>query len=563
MKKSTGIFVLLALCTILILPGCSNSDSDSSSAASTTISGTASAGAPVVGTITVKDADGTVFGPADIEADGSFTVDVSGGTAPFVIKATASAYALYSYASASGQANVNPLTSLIVAAAAGVDDPGSVYDDGTEIAETAVSSALADVQTVLASLFEAFGVDTDFDPLTDDCTVNHVGIDALFDSVSIEINTGTGAVEVKASDDTVLVSTTTTTISEATPVSSSGATDAASQVTWAGTYNYCELFMKVLPSNSNCKSAAGTMNLNADGTWTAHTEVSSESEDLEDPDINGTYSIDATGKILIHGTQYGVVTPDGEVIMVAADETSEDDKVGVLMMCKRDTTLTNASLNGQYLCVDIYRDSVSDGAGASVSINAPITFDGSGGYTLDEESGTYSVDGNGRITIDGTRDYGMIAMDGDVIVLPDYNPAEGDDIGMSVLVKISTEAGWGLSSIDGDYNFGQMFAKATVDQNSSDDTARIARGEISFDGAGNYSYSSTYASTDEDADESFTGTYTAETTHEGLSLNHMVMSVEEESLPGIFSPNGYLVIVPQENSENNEEAGFTLGMQAW
>ena len=50
------------------------------------ISGTAAAGAPIVGKVTVKDAKG-VQKTVDIAADGKYSVDVSGMTAPFVFHA--------------------------------------------------------------------------------------------------------------------------------------------------------------------------------------------------------------------------------------------------------------------------------------------------------------------------------------------------------------------------------------------------------------------------------------------------------------------------------------------
>ncbi|TXJ05798.1 MAG: hypothetical protein E6Q26_00215, partial [Acinetobacter sp.] len=90
MKKLT----LAMLCgTIMGLTAC---DSDDDSKQNTTpvtqpaekqvISGTAAAGAPIVGKVTVKDAKG-VQKTVDIEADGKYTVDVSGMTAPFVFHA--------------------------------------------------------------------------------------------------------------------------------------------------------------------------------------------------------------------------------------------------------------------------------------------------------------------------------------------------------------------------------------------------------------------------------------------------------------------------------------------
>ena len=92
MKKLT----LAMLCGSLMmgLSACNSSDDSNESNAPSVqqpstkqeISGTAAAGAPIVGKVTVKDAKG-VQKTVDIAADGKYSVDVSGMTAPFVFHA--------------------------------------------------------------------------------------------------------------------------------------------------------------------------------------------------------------------------------------------------------------------------------------------------------------------------------------------------------------------------------------------------------------------------------------------------------------------------------------------
>lgn len=551
MKKTAGLFMLLVLCAMLVFSGCSDSDSHGT----VTISGTASTGAPVVGTITVKDAEGSEAGPVAIEADGSFTIDVSGYTAPFVIKATVTATAdeLYSYALAAEQTNVNPLTTLIVAAAAGVNDPGAVYDDTTGISEADISTALSDVQTLLAHLFTAFGVDTAFDPLSGDCTVNHVGIDALFDAVTITINTGTGAVVIASLDSTVLATTSTTTVNTATAVTPAAASGAASQVPWVGTYNYCELFLDTPSGGNGATAAAGHITFDADGTWSSEVEASSTSADVGETD-SGTYTIDATGRIWINGSQYGAITPDGEIAVVPDVDATEGLDVGLTILCKRDTTLTNADISGTYAIIDLYRDIPSHGSGADAGVSF-ITFNGDGTYGA--AAGTYSVDADGRFTANGTEDYGTVAKGGEVIVLPDYDPVEGDDVGITVMVRTSTAAGWDVAAIDGDYNFAEMFAGVTVTADSPEDAVNTAGGVLSFDGAGSLSLTLAYSSEGETDD--FDGSYIAETSYEGTTLNCM----NAGGSYGFFTLDGYLLVVPDNDATEGQDVGMTLGVQAW
>jgi hypothetical protein len=69
-------------------------------------------------------------------------------------------------------------------------DPEDAYADPSEVADDAIASALDDVQALFANLFAGFGVDEDFDPFTGNCTVNHDGIDALFDALDFTVAEG-------------------------------------------------------------------------------------------------------------------------------------------------------------------------------------------------------------------------------------------------------------------------------------------------------------------------------------------------------------------------------------
>ena len=108
-----------------------------STPASTTITGTAAAGAPIVGTVTIKDSSTPAKDKfVTIAADGKYTIDVSGLTAPFMLRADGAVggrtYSLYSAAASAdvnGTINITPLTDLIVANIAG-QIAGSYYASG-------------------------------------------------------------------------------------------------------------------------------------------------------------------------------------------------------------------------------------------------------------------------------------------------------------------------------------------------------------------------------------------------------------------------------------------------
>lgn len=77
-----GAAILLAAC------GGAGGGGTSTGAASTTISGTAAGGAPLVGTMTVKDSKGIEKSKnIDLAAGGAYSIDVTGLTPPFVLRA--------------------------------------------------------------------------------------------------------------------------------------------------------------------------------------------------------------------------------------------------------------------------------------------------------------------------------------------------------------------------------------------------------------------------------------------------------------------------------------------
>ncbi|GBD95161.1 MAG TPA: hypothetical protein ENG83_01595 [Nitrospirae bacterium] len=162
-----------------------------------TVSGVAATGAAMTGTVTLKDSNGTVLGPQAIGAGGTFSFDVTGLTPPFYIRAedtTGTGEVLYSVSMGPGTGNVNPLTNLIVAAAAGVNDPADVYNDpgSHPIDQTALDDAVEDVQDVLAVLLDDYDADN-VDPLTDPFTIGE-GLDLFFDEVGVDMDTTGGVV---------------------------------------------------------------------------------------------------------------------------------------------------------------------------------------------------------------------------------------------------------------------------------------------------------------------------------------------------------------------------------
>lgn len=209
MKKLT----LAVLCgTIMGLTACgSDDDSNSNNTPPVTqpnekqlISGTAAAGAPIVGQVTVKDAKGQQK-TVDIETDGKYTVDVTGMTAPYLFHAHGKVGGrdvnLVSAATSDDinkTINITPFTDLIVANIAGqaavkyFDNPQfeKLTTEELNLAKTALTQRLL---PILKDLNIADG----FDLLRSAFKADHTGFDAVMDAVHVSVDENTNKALIK------------------------------------------------------------------------------------------------------------------------------------------------------------------------------------------------------------------------------------------------------------------------------------------------------------------------------------------------------------------------------
>lgn len=162
------------------------------------VRGVAATGSPLVGEVTLRDSssprrDKVVV----IGNDGSFIIDVSDMRGPYVLRAIGIAdgtrHVLYSFADRPGIANINPFTSAVVANAAGVDDPSTVFDrpDAATLERIAsrMPDSLATLQAKVMPLLAAFDAGGR-DPARNFFMADHDGLDGVFDSVRIVLSNG-------------------------------------------------------------------------------------------------------------------------------------------------------------------------------------------------------------------------------------------------------------------------------------------------------------------------------------------------------------------------------------
>jgi len=184
---------------VAVFAGCSGGSGPASGAgaapaAVNKVTGVAATGAPVVkGVVFLKDSsDKAVELTQSTRSDGSFAFDATGLKPPFFLKVVGSSQNLYSVATDFGMTNITPLTTIVVAYAAKVDDLNNLYTtykpaDISSIAQKMPDSDKA-VQDMFAPLMSAFEVKGSL--VNGAFSANHTGMDALMDAITVSVVPG-------------------------------------------------------------------------------------------------------------------------------------------------------------------------------------------------------------------------------------------------------------------------------------------------------------------------------------------------------------------------------------
>lgn len=210
MKK---IYPLVALSLLsLALAGCGGSSDPAPAPGPATLSGTAAVGALIANaTVTVKDSSSTTADKTTTtSATGSYSVDVSGLTAPYILEvkggtvnSVALAAPLYSAATAAdvkGTINITPLTDLIVANTAQTKASECFTNFTTVIGGSAPSArvttanlnaAEADLEASLKKILTADGVAVNVDLLRTKFSANSTGLDLALDHLNVNVDPAT------------------------------------------------------------------------------------------------------------------------------------------------------------------------------------------------------------------------------------------------------------------------------------------------------------------------------------------------------------------------------------
>lgn len=278
--KTTPLVAALVGAAAMTLAGCGGGGSDESTPTpSTILSGTAAGGAAVIGNVIVTDSKG-VQRSTPIAADGRYTIDVSGMTGPFVLKAAGTVgntsvtyYSAATQADLGGTVNVTPFTNMIVSNIAAqmaetyFSNPANVANIGSLITPTALTNAQVALKEKLQPVLAALGVNSSIDLLRTSFAADHTGLDAVLDLVKVETDTSTNIVTLKNAltsgvlgTDDVKISTDDKQAVVATGVTTGAATDL--QLVLAKLDNFAKLFATSVPTTQAIKDS-GTFDTSA------------------------------------------------------------------------------------------------------------------------------------------------------------------------------------------------------------------------------------------------------------------------------------------------------------
>jgi hypothetical protein len=201
MRIHKRFFPAFLLLPMVLLWGCGGGGSSTSSAGSpNNLSGVAAAGAPIIGTATVKDSSvPPVTRAVPIAADGKYSIDVSDLKAPYMLRADGEVggrqYSLFSAATEAdkgGTINITPLTDLIVANIAG-DIASNYYNSGqfSDLTREALDTQIATVTAQLMPVLTELGLDNSINLLRTSFNTDHSGMDAVMDVLKVSVDAET------------------------------------------------------------------------------------------------------------------------------------------------------------------------------------------------------------------------------------------------------------------------------------------------------------------------------------------------------------------------------------
>ncbi len=439
--------LLLISLTALSLQGCSGGTAIDTvpfaGVASKTISGTASEGALITGkTVKLKDANGKSAVDVTTNATtGSYSVDVTDLTAPFLLTVTGTDGTYVSLAQSTGTANINPITSMVVALAAGTADVSGLFLNLTPSQLAAIkTNHAAKCDLVTASLQAALptGIKAS-DYFTGTITAG-IGMDAVFDTYQIVINPTSGiTIKTKGANVTIVLTIPDITVTAnttlplpviAVPTAQSTYSLNDLQGTWyrlkienggGGLWEFSKIVFDTAGNgtysqNSDSEgSTFGTMNLQFSITSTG-TVTTSKTTQLS-PTTTSTYILS------------GVMSQDKNLIVatVTPDTSVTPNTVGMEIFVKGGASYAQGDLQGTWMTQSLIYKGTSTYTSYDTYQREEVSIDSLGAMTMANKSPVnFAISTQGLVTAPGTsqanlRSRGILSADKNLMVFLSAN----------------------------------------------------------------------------------------------------------------------------------------------
>lgn len=265
-KSFYAIFLIFITALLAACGGGGSGGSTAAAPPSTIISGTAAAGAPVVGFVSVRDGSThaqPVLNNIQIAADGKYTVDVKGLTPPFAFLATGdvggkrvSLYSVANQADIGSTINITPFTDLIVRNVAGTL-AGTLVDayiasgQFASLTPAQVNTERVKLTDQLSPVLQAAGLSTSIDLMRAGFNADGTGLDRFMDLVKVDTTVPTAVTITN-----ILDANNKLTVNSQTGAMTGGTALSATGVTPSGTPTAVDLIRKTLASFSGAFATA-------------------------------------------------------------------------------------------------------------------------------------------------------------------------------------------------------------------------------------------------------------------------------------------------------------------
>lgn len=160
-----------------------------------TLTGTAAAGAPVIGKVIVLDSTGKTA-EATIDANGKYSLNIAGLTPPLLLNArgaigtkSISLTSVAYQADFGGTINITPFTDLIISNTIGQSARGWFDNaDFSKLVPAQTTTARTELTNRLAPMLARLNVSNQVDLLRTEFSANHTGLDAALDIIRVDVN---------------------------------------------------------------------------------------------------------------------------------------------------------------------------------------------------------------------------------------------------------------------------------------------------------------------------------------------------------------------------------------